>query len=789
MNCPCDDFKFPPVLTIHAGLDRLPRQIATFPEFRESMLAAIPREAALANWRARSSDDFGVMLLEMWAYICDCISFYDEAIAQEEYLRTALLRPSLRKLVALLGYLPRPAVGSRVELAILADGRQPIAIPAGTAFRSGAFPGGSPQVFELESAGRAHPFTNKWTLARTRSQTFEPGPYYTIKRDSFLIDPKSLAVKVDQLVLVENLDNESESRACTVASVSDFNASDGASYKQVTLSTSVPIPGYTPVSKVRLTSPTRTATINTIGDAWFPAIIFDSVVKPIWNGDRIVLQKGSDLRWFSVLAVFDTSYELPAPGTTTITDASNKTITVTPPAVRVQATAVALDVDYNDPSRRGVGMPAWSNADASSIQVHLAFRSAGTVTVPADTYLRPGQPMILIPPVEGPQDGIAPGRFLLEDKDSTGAAMDANINFGGRSLAPTHPLAQPLVAPVTVYGNVVTATRGESVNAEALGTGDASVSNLNFKLKKSPLTYFPAPDGVTSTLRVYVDGLEWSEVPSFFSIGGQESVYIVRQNDAGDSFVTFGDGVRGRRLPTGSQVVAYYRFGAGKASPPAGSVHQIAKPVTGINTVRNPVAASGGDDAEPPSGLRTYAPRSALLLGRAISIPDMEAAASSVAGVRAVRAEWRWNESRQRPLVQIWYIGGSSVADDITAKLSGLTDSVTPFEVDEALPVVSTLSLAIETDAKRLEADVLKAVRDALMDPVTGLLSPEQIGIGATLMRSRIFERALAVPGSVAVTGVHWNGKPFVAYGIKPGAGKYFDLEAGALRLNGKAGS
>jgi len=788
MNCACDSFVFPPELAIHAGLDRLPRQIATFPEFRESMLAAIPQESALAQWRARSSGDFGIMLLEMWAYVCDCISFYDEAIAQEEYLRTAQLRPSLRKLVALLGYLPRPAVGSKVELALMAEGRLPVTVPAGTAFRSGAFPGGTPQVFELEAAARAHPFTNKWTIARTRGKSFGPGPYYLVEQNSFLLDPKSLAVKADQLVVVENQADESQTRARTVAAIDDFAASDGASYKLLTLSAPAPIPGYAEISKIKITTPTRTANLQLITDSWFPVIAFESVVKPIWQNDLIVLQKGDDLRWFRAALVLDYSYSLPAPGSSKITNSgSSDVITVTPPAPEVASTLVVLDADYNAPGRREFGRPNWTDSDASAIQAHLGFRTAGTVTIPADTYLSPGQPIALNPPAEAPQDGIAPARFLLEDKDSTGAALDANIKFSVRSLAPVQPLSQPLVAPVTAYGNIVTATRGESVNGEALGRGDASIPNQSFKLKKSPLTYFPAPDGVISTLKVYVDGLEWSEAPSFFGIGDQATVYIVRQNDNADSFVTFGDGVRGRRLPTGSQVTAYYRFGAGKASPPAGSVQQIAKPVKGITTVRNPVAASGGDDAEPTSGLRTYAPRSALLLGRAISIPDMEAAAAGVAGVRAVRAEWRWNESRQRPVVQIWYIGGSSVKDDIVAKLAGLGDTVTPVAVDEALPVASTLSLSIEIDPARIEADVLAAVRAALMDPVAGLLAPERVGIGLALMRSRIFEYTLAVPGAVAVDGIHWNSHPFLAYGIQPGAGKYFDFEAGALVLNGKA--
>src|SRR5258708_4775580 len=120
MNCPCDQFEFPPKLSIPAGLDSLPRQLATFPEFRAAMLTSINSERALREWRARTASDFGVMLLEMWSYVCDSISFYDEVIANESYIRTADLSPSVRKLVALLGYIRRPAVAARVDLAILA---------------------------------------------------------------------------------------------------------------------------------------------------------------------------------------------------------------------------------------------------------------------------------------------------------------------------------------------------------------------------------------------------------------------------------------------------------------------------------------------------------------------------------------------------------------------------------------------------------------------------------------------------------------------------------------------
>ena len=800
MNCPCDQFVFPPSLVIPAGLPALPRQIASFPEFREAMLAAIKSEPALQQWRARTSDDFGVMLLEMWAYVCDSISFYDEVIADESYLRTASLRPSLRKLVALLGYVPRPAVAAGADLAILAAGRQRILLPTGTQFRSGAFPGGSPQVFELTADTRVHPFLNRWTLERSRRTTLTPGPPYPASQSSLLLDPRTATLKPGQLVLVEDVDDETITRPRLVQSLKDITGNDGAKYKAVEFNSAVPLSGATLVAKVRLLSPSQTGTVwqhavdsstsGLISSSAGAKVVFDTLQRSIQLNDRVVLDKACDLRWFSVVDMAEVQGSLPSPGSVTVTaaGATTPTSTIALPAPQLTLTKITLDADFNDASRREPGFAAWTSNDAASVKVHFGFNTSGIPTTEMSLALLPGDPMVLTAPVEAPQDGKGPGSFLLEDHDTSGAEISASLDFDTRVLTPSPLLGQPLAAPVQVYGNVVNTTRGETVSAEILGSGDASRLNQIFKLKKSPLTYLPGVDAAVSTLWVYVDGLLWSEAPSFFGAAPDAQVYIVRQNDAGDSFVTFGDGIRGSRLTTGAgNVVAYYRFGAGKASPPSGSISQMGKPVKGISSIRNPVAAHGGDDAEPGGRLRIYAPRSALLLGRAISLADMEAAAASVGGVRAVRCEWQWNVKRQRPLVEVWYIGAAPVAKDVLKKLRGLSDSVTPIEVNQANPLSSTLSLSIEVDPRRIEDDVLRAVRSALMDPGTGLLAPEQIGIGLALFVSRIFEAVLAVPGTIAVQGLLLNGAAFGDYGVDPGTGNYFDFETGALVLNGKA--
>jgi hypothetical protein len=795
MNCPCDTIVFPPPLTIAAGLGELPLQFATFPQFRSALLDAITRQPALSDWRARSSDDFGIMLLEMWAYVCDSTAFYREVIGNEQYVRTAALRPSLRKLVDLLGYVPRPASSATVNLATLADGRQPVLLPAGTAFRSGAVPGGAPQVFELGADTTIHPLLNKWALNRTKPSTIDADEGFAFLDYRYAWSlPADVAVQAGSILLVQSADG-SATGAATVTSITDLPARDGIKYKQIDWSPFVRLPGSTPLASLQLTRPTQKAGLwkqaVQAGDSSVingSSIVLDGLYRGIAPGSMIVLQNGSDLRWFRCWPQ-EQSRKLARGGDITYTDPSTgNSTTISPPFPLTTATVLALDADVNDSSRRGFNA-SWGASDVANIVLNYGFVSAAQATMPFFTTLEDGDPISAPLPIEPPADGSSSTDFILEDKNGLGAAISGTFDFITGVVTPgqSSSIGQTLVTPVTMYGNIVTATRGETVAAELLGAGDATIENQSFQLKKSPLTYTPSftagnDSGLASSLKIWVNGLQWIEAPSFFGHVPEDQVYIVRQDDSGNSVVTFNG-----RVATGVPIVASYRFGGGAVAPPAGSIGQIAKAVKGLKSVRNPVAAFGGADAENPASLSTNAPKSALLLGRAVSIQDMQAAAASVPGVRAVQVEWRWNKQNQRPVVQVWYIGDAGVASNVLQKLAGLSDPTTPFNVDQATPVIATLAISVETDPRRIAGDVATAVKSALMDTTAGLLPPERIGIGATLFRSRIFAAVLGVIGAVAVDGLLWNGAAFDPWGINPGAGKYFDFENGILSVNGEA--
>ena len=785
-GCPCNAPRPSGTGTIPAGLDEIPRRVGAFPDFRRALLAGVRSKPALGGWRARGEADLGMMLLELWAYACDALAFADETLAHEAYLRTARLRPSLRRLVALLGYVPRPAVASAAWVAAVAEGRRPVELPAGTAFRTTAFGSEPPQVFELDAPMTVHPLTNRWTVAPTRPTTLaEPPTNADVAVHQFLLEARGPRPDAGGLLLVRA---GALGHARVSADVADVTGDDGRAYARVTVDYELTLPRSTPLASVSLSRPTQTATLWTlaVADLVQPGIeditgatrlTLDNLHRQIKPGSTVLLARGDDVRWFGVASVTERQRAVSEP-------VKVGTPPIDLPAVKVPVSQLTLDAPLNAPARRRAGTPTWSAADAATIVVHHRLVPAGTVTAQARTRLDQDDEFSLMG-VEPPEDPHEPARFLLEDRNGRGVAAGGAIDFdsGELTLDADVDWEPSLPLPVEVYGNVVRVSRGETVAGEVLGSGDASVPSQTFELRKGPLTYLTAPgsaSGVASTLRVSVDGILWREVPSFFGAGPQDQIYVVRQDDDGGSVVTFGDGVRGARLPSGrDNVVGSYRFGAGAATPPAGSIVQLARPVPGLTAVRDPVGASGGADAEDRNALRRHAPRSALLLGRAVSIHDLEAAAARVPGVGAVRAEWRWNGERQRPVVQLWYVGDASLDVLVSQMLRAISDPTVPIDVDASQPVPAALALDLRVDPRRVPGDVTAAVRAELLDPERGLLAPDLIGIGQPLFRSRIFAAATAVPGVEAVRALRWNGADFPGFAVDPGAGRFFDLRDG----------
>ncbi len=72
---------------------------------------------ALAALKTRDDDDFSIAFLDATAVVLDILTFYQERLANESYLRTATQLYSLTQLSQLIGYQPSPGVSASTYLA------------------------------------------------------------------------------------------------------------------------------------------------------------------------------------------------------------------------------------------------------------------------------------------------------------------------------------------------------------------------------------------------------------------------------------------------------------------------------------------------------------------------------------------------------------------------------------------------------------------------------------------------------------------------------------------------
>jgi hypothetical protein len=107
-----------------------------------------PAPPPLRSLKTRDQDDLAIAMLDAWAVLADILTFYQERIANEGYLRTATERQSIAALSALVGAALRPGVSASTYLAYTIDPASDSVVLAGSKVQSVPGPGALPQTFE-----------------------------------------------------------------------------------------------------------------------------------------------------------------------------------------------------------------------------------------------------------------------------------------------------------------------------------------------------------------------------------------------------------------------------------------------------------------------------------------------------------------------------------------------------------------------------------------------------------------------------------------------------------------
>jgi hypothetical protein len=812
--CPCETVSFPQVVCNPAGLPAIAYRIGDFVAFRHQLLRALPNEiaptfpneTALTAWQPGAEGDLAVQMVEWWAYVADILTFYNERIANEAYLSTALLPESVNHLVQLLGYRPRPALGSRVTLAGLLSlgARTPVTAPQGLQVQSKPAPGQQPQVFELDAQA-----TLQSPDAVSAVVVPAPGAAPLQGSDGGVwLSGKVAGVSAGDRLLLTN--------AKAIAGQTPFD------YVWINVTGVAPKTDPLGAAVTQINFATISGALASNAQARDYVLLRSAQSAPLWSyptgSTPVITSTSADLASVArelvagSLALFDLPGGSGPPSTPVIVTGYAELVwyangqAASPPLSSPPNLVPAVSIPHTEISFAALPGPVsnWQSS-AAQITVRWSWTPVGQLVPVLTSLAYPGGGASLLPAPGAPGAPAFPrsaAPLLLEDANDNAVSAVAtpegspvgSITLGQLSTLP----ANGLVSPILALFNLMPFSRGKTVPAETLGSGNPTVPGQDFALSKSPVTYFAdsasiSGAGFSSAVEVSVNGVQWKEEQSFYGQKANAQVYVLYEDDQGSTHVTFGDGVNGALLPTGANnVVATYRYGAGAQAPAVETLTVVQTPTPGLKGVRNPLAPTGGADPDSPTKLRQLAPASVLAFNRAVSLDDYAAIAATAAGVIEAVAEYVFDPIAQRPVVTLWIAGDANAAAQAATALAGVNMPNQGLRIKSAASIDATLSLTYQRDPRYDDPTVQVGLTTALVDPDAGLLGVNVLGIGEPVYQSQIAEVCLNVPGVTAIHGVCFgptNHPACNAQRFDPGAGAYFSVPDDGQHLTLKEGT
>lgn len=757
------------------GLSAIAYRVGDFASFREAMVDQLAR--TLPELTTRAGDDHAITVLEQWAAVADVLTFYQERIANEAYLRTAVHRDSVRRLAALLDYRPRSGLSAEADIAFTLDDGVAVTLAAGLRLMS--LPGADeqPQIFETLAACDAAAALNRLP-ALPVPVIDEP---LTVDRTTAVVlpvvDPSATTAAAAPLAPLAAgqrvvLFTATAVVEAGVAAVTAAAGDETAWQVQWTAPLAMTLPagrarrvvrplrffGWNAPASYPVYDP---GVFDTVTGKWNPPPLWKTVATPglgLAPGTPWPLEARIDRLGIgtALLVAHDGVVEVGI-----ITALGEAPISIGPLAETVTQVTVAGVSAISD--RRRVQVWEIAASDLTLRRRRYPVQLSG-----GRICLRPVPAAPLLPK----------RRILLDDGHGRihAASVTATSVLAGFSdhLAVdfTPALPQPMAAGAAVlHGNVVRAGHGETQFDEVLGDGDGGKAFMRFALSKAPLTRRPSARLLAgeAALDLRVNGVRWTEVASLFDHGPDERIYTLTEDEDQKTQIQFGDGRTGARLPSGSgNLVARYRKGLGLAGcVAAGQLSILLARPPGLRDAINPAAAESGADPEDIALARDNAPSSVRTFGRIVAIDDFARLATASGEIALARADWVWRGLDR--IVHLTVATTAATAAAITATAAPAATTAGDLSPTALARLHASLDAARDPNIALLLANALRVpirvaaklvvdpdqARDAVLDAararLLARLSFAGTGLGQALHASQVIATLQATPGVLGV--------------------------------------
>lgn len=137
-----------------------------YASLRQAMIDGIA--VRVPQWTSRSPQDFGIVLIELFATMGDVLSYYIDRVANEAFLLTATQRDSVLKIAQGLNYRPSGSAASTSDVTFTTNPAVLVTIPAYTLVRSYTADGSAPIVFSTDAVLSVPPGVTTGTISVTQ---------------------------------------------------------------------------------------------------------------------------------------------------------------------------------------------------------------------------------------------------------------------------------------------------------------------------------------------------------------------------------------------------------------------------------------------------------------------------------------------------------------------------------------------------------------------------------------------------------------------------------------------
>jgi hypothetical protein len=761
-------------------LDCLPQKSCPPPQFDQPQINYLAKDydsfrqlildrlaLIMPGWQESHEPDIGVALVELLAYSGDYLSYYQDAVATEAYLGTALQRISVRRHARLIDYPMHEGCNARAWVTLWTDTDQqfdlgqlyfitvyPLA-PAARVITPAALvniPASSYEVFQP-----LLPASGTFSIYQAHSEIY----FYTWGNARCCLAPGATsATLVDQWV-----------------------ATSASSVKGKKTAAAIPDGPHGTVRALHLN----------VGDV----LIFEEVVGPKTGNPADANPKHRQaVRLTSVTPTVDPLYPFAN------TDFKQPLVNIEWSAEDALTFPLCLSAQLPPPVCSPLQNVSVARGNVLMVD-HAASTSEILGTVPTESTTAncpsPCHPALI---------EIAPGKFrpvltqssLTFSQPLPAASCSASTVIAQNprqalpnitlSSIPPAPADSSCIPPLFAFDNLNAPT---SLALRIKQRTDLPAQYLSTLLSASTRTLLadwngidPLPVNTAAALTADLNALleRWMPAGDLRESGANDSSFVVEMDNGGLGHLRFGDVRLGRQPDAGMSFRASYRIGNGTAgNVGAGTISYLVlrnQTLSGVSILpRNPLPATGGVAHEPIAEVKLFAPHAIQdVIERAITADDYAQLATDNARrmqqrpararcsaqfvpLQGAKATLRWTGSWYETLVAIDPMNTEQAPAELTSEIRSYLESYRRIGHDltvegaHYVPLDLAISVCLLPDYLRahVEEALLQVFSNRVLpDGSYGFFHPNNQTFSGNIYISKIVAAAQAVTGVASVT-------------------------------------